>query len=61
MAKLATPAEAAEYLRLPVATLAQWRCYGHDPKAIKVGRHVRYRWADIEIWLNEQQQRGGVA
>lgn len=28
------------------------------PRWSKVGRHVRYRWSDIEKWL-DQQAKGG--
>jgi predicted DNA-binding transcriptional regulator AlpA len=52
---LASPAEVGEYLGLPVATLAQWRYLGKGPQPIKVGRHIRYRWADVEAWLDRQQ------
>ncbi|MGW2566901.1 helix-turn-helix transcriptional regulator [Streptomyces sp. NPDC001537] len=51
--KLAAPEEVADFLGLPIATLAQWRYLGKGPRSIKVGRHVRYRWADVERWLDE--------
>ncbi|WP_330354463.1 helix-turn-helix domain-containing protein [Streptomyces chartreusis] len=50
---LASPKTVADFLGLPVATLAQWRYLGKGPRSIKIGRHVRYRWADIEQWLVE--------
>lgn len=50
---LATPADLAEYLSLPEATLAQWRYLGKGPRWIKVGRHCRYRWSEIDAWLDE--------
>lgn len=57
--KLGTPDEVADYLQLPVKTLAEWRSGGKGPEYHKVGRHVRYRWADVEKWLS--QQAAGVA
>lgn len=52
---LATPEDLAEFLNdIPVKTLAQWRSKGIGPKYRKVGRHVRYDWADIHIWLARQ-------
>jgi predicted DNA-binding transcriptional regulator AlpA len=59
--KLASPPEAADYLCVPVQTLAQWRWRGIGPKSIKVGRHIRYRWSDIEKWLDRQSAGGDAA
>lgn len=49
---LGTRAEVAAFLKVPVATLAQWTYRGTGPRTIKVGRHVRYRWVDVERWLD---------
>ncbi|MCM8549204.1 AlpA family transcriptional regulator [Streptomyces sp. STCH 565 A] len=51
---LATPAEVAEYLGVPVKTLYQWKYRGIGPNVHKVGRHLRYRWAEVDAWLNAQ-------
>lgn len=52
---LATTEEVAAYLRdVPKHTLEQWRSQGKGPKYRKVGRHVRYVWADVYAWLDEQ-------
>ena len=53
---LATPAEVAEYLNVPRDTLYQWRTKGTGPRASKVGVHLRYRWADVEKWLDQKAQ-----
>jgi excisionase family DNA binding protein len=58
---LASRVEVAAYLHLPVPTLNRWAHCGTGPKFIKVGRNTRYRWADVEQWLNEQQQGGSAA
>lgn len=50
---LGTSAEVAEYLGVPEHTLAQWRYRGSGPRYIRVGRHVRYRWPDVDRWLDE--------
>jgi excisionase family DNA binding protein len=52
---LATRAEVAEYLRVPIGTLEQWAYRGTGPTYTRVGRHARYRWADVEMWLEAQQ------
>ena len=48
---LATPTEVADYLRVPLRTLYRWRYAGEGPPAFRVGRHLRFRWADVEAWL----------
>ena len=51
---LATTEAVAVFLDVPKHTLEQWRSQGKGPTYVKVGRHVRYRMADVEKWLNEQ-------
>ncbi len=51
---LATSAEVAEHLGVPLGTLKQWAYRKVGPKYVKVGRHRRYRWSDIEKWLDQQ-------
>ena len=40
--RLLTEHEAAEYLRLAVATLRRWRWAGKPPGFLKIGTAVRY-------------------
>lgn len=58
---LATRAEIAAHLGVPVGTLTQWAHKGKGPKYTRVGRHARYRWSDVEAWLATQEQGGGRA
>lgn len=51
---LAKPKEIAEYCGVPLGTVYQWSSRGGGPKLIKVGRHLRARWDDIEKWLDSQ-------
>jgi excisionase family DNA binding protein len=44
--------ELAEYLGVPVATIYRWRYRHEGPRALKIGRHLRYRTIDIERWLD---------
>lgn len=49
---LATDPEFCEYAGLTSAQSAQLRYLGKGPKFVKVtGRQVRYRWSDIEAWI----------
>lgn len=51
---LASPADVAAYLGVPVKTLYQWKYRGTGPTALKVGRHLRYRWREVDAWLDQQ-------
>lgn len=59
---LATPEEVRAYLQLPsIATLHQWRHRGIGPKAARVGRHLRWRWDEVESWVRTQERDGPAA
>ena len=53
--------EVATYLNVPRATLYRWRCQGVGPPGYKVGRHVRYRSAEVEAWLRDRADKPGSA
>lgn len=55
-----TRRQLAARLNLAEHTLAVWAVKGTGPKFLKVGRAVRYRWSDVEAWL-EAQTCGGAA
>lgn len=57
MDPLLSTRELAQYLSVPEATLYQWRLRDVEPPAIKVGRHLRYRVSDVEVWLTSQSVR----
>jgi len=46
--------QAAALLGIKPDTLAQWTWLGKGPKSVKVGGRVKYRTADIEVWLDER-------
>jgi predicted DNA-binding transcriptional regulator AlpA len=55
---LATPQEVAAYLKdYSVATLKDWRRKGTGPRYIPIGRHVRYDWADVRAWVEEEKAK----
>ncbi|MCX3060730.1 DNA-binding protein [Streptomyces sp. GXMU-J5] len=33
---------------------AQWKYRGIGPNVHKVGRHLRYRWTEVDAWVNAQ-------
>jgi len=55
-----TPAEAAAYLQVPAETLRRWRGLGTGPRHAKVGRHVRYRRAALDRWLEEREREAAA-
>ncbi|MGC6472325.1 MAG: helix-turn-helix transcriptional regulator [Parvibaculales bacterium] len=38
-------------------SLARMRCDGTGPTYLKLGRSVKYRWSDVEAWLQSQQRQ----
>lgn len=58
LGQLLTVAELANYLRVPVQTVYQWRYKGQGPAAIRVGRHLRYQPDDIVRWI--ERRKGSV-
>lgn len=52
---LATDKDFARYAGLSIGQVAQLRYLGNGPRFIRVtGRQIRYRWEDIEDWLEAQ-------
>lgn len=50
-----TSDELAERYQVPVQTVRYWRHMGTGPKAVKIGRFVRYRMADVLAWEQQLQ------
>ena len=46
----------AEYLDVPIATIRDW-CHKRTVPFVKVGRHIRFKSSDIEIWLKQRSVR----
>jgi len=55
-----TAAQAAAYLQVPEETLRRWRSLGTGPRHAKVGRHVRYRQAALDRWLEEREREAAA-
>jgi hypothetical protein len=51
--------DVAAFLAIPVQTLYQWRTRRTGPPARRVGKHLRYRPADVRAWFDQLDQ--GVA
>lgn len=46
--------ELAAYLDVPVKTLYAWRYRREGPPAFRAGRHLRYRWRDVQAWIDQR-------
>jgi excisionase family DNA binding protein len=53
---LLTIEEVADLLVVPLSTLHAWRYKGEGPPALKVGKHLRYREADVLHWLETRSR-----
>jgi excisionase family DNA binding protein len=49
--------EVASLLGIPTQTLYDWRTRRKGPKALRVGRYVRYRREDVRAWIEAQLER----
>jgi excisionase family DNA binding protein len=45
-----TTQELADRLGISLNTIKYWRATGQGPVYMRVGKHVRYRVADVEAW-----------
>ena len=56
---LLTETEVAKQLRVSLAALRKWRVLNRGPQFLKIGSLVRYRQADINLWLESVPVGGG--
>lgn len=49
--ELASVKQLAAFCGVSVRTVYDWNSRGIGPQYHRVGVHARYRWADIERWL----------
>jgi predicted DNA-binding transcriptional regulator AlpA len=55
--KLLSRKDFCVWANVPERTFTQWCQDGTAPKRIKIGRHVRIRWADALVWLDSRYVR----
>lgn len=48
--RLLSTEQLARFLGVPVKTVYRWRERGAGPRAYRIGRHLRFRWADVRRW-----------
>jgi predicted DNA-binding transcriptional regulator AlpA len=54
--RLLSARELAAHLGVPVTTLYAWRYRGEGPPGFRVGRHLRYRWRDVDLWIRGRRE-----
>src|SRR5690242_6827642 len=54
MSTYMTTEQLAEYLTVPVNTIYQWRHRGTAPRAARLGRHLRWKQADVDRWIEQR-------
>jgi len=52
--KLLTIQDLAELLSIPVLTIYQWRSKHMGPRAMRIGRHLRWDAREVAAWLLTQ-------
>ncbi len=52
--RLLSRVEVAAYLNVPAKTLAVWASKDQGPRYLRIGRHTRYRRADVDSWADGQ-------
>lgn len=57
--RLLTVQDLAAYLEVPVKTIYTWRHRNAGPRGFRVGKHLRFRWSEVERWLAELASEDG--
>ena len=59
--RLLTSSDLADELQIPMRTFDAWAYEGVGPVYTKIGKHRRYRRADVDRWIAARivRQRGG--
>lgn len=50
-----SPADLAERLGVPLATVYGWNLTKTGPRYIRVGRHIRFRLEDVLAWERSRE------
>ncbi|MEU6135438.1 helix-turn-helix domain-containing protein [Nocardioides sp. NPDC047086] len=48
--------DVSAYIGVPVATIYQWRVRGEGPRAIRLGRHLRFERQAVVAWIEQQRE-----
>lgn len=53
--------ELADYLRVRVSTIHDWRTNGKGPRAYRFGKRTRLGITDIRAWMDTMHEPAGTA
>ncbi|GAA6527354.1 helix-turn-helix domain-containing protein [Intrasporangium sp. DVR] len=51
-----TVQDVSAFLRVPVATIYQWRVRSEGPPAMRIGRHLRFAPETVREWTRDQRE-----
>ncbi len=57
LSRLLTVQQLADLLQVPPKTIYAWRYKGVGPRAVPVGRYLRFRVEDVTAWLETLANR----
>jgi len=57
MERFLSPQDLSDVLAIPLKTIYDWNYRGAGPRALRVGRHVRYREGDVVAWLDARAEQ----
>lgn len=55
-----SPGQLASYIDISERTLEEWRRKGIGPRFVRIGKHVRYKLADVDAYLDQEQKAQGM-
>lgn len=56
--RLLSVEELADYPEVPVKTIYTWRHHNTGPRGFRVGKHLRFRWRDVQAWVTQRLEEG---
>lgn len=56
--RLLSVEDLARYLGVPVRTIYTWRHLNTGPKGFRVGKHLRFRWDGVQVWVADRIAEG---
>lgn len=52
-----TPQQLAAFLQVSTSTLKAWRISREGPRFARVGRSIRYKYAEVDAWVESVSRK----